>query len=104
MEGQQDLPPFSQMVGDRCQWMRRCSLATRALYWALGIKQASGNTVFRGLTIIANMLVSVLGIGTPQGSVEIFASWSGTRWRGWGLSREVDFWTAQKILQERIVQ
>jgi hypothetical protein len=48
---------------------------------------------------MANMLVSALGIGTPQGSVEIFASWSGTRWKGRGLSQEVDFWMAQ----ERIV-
>jgi hypothetical protein len=53
---------------------------------------------------MANMLVSALGIGTPRGSVEIFASWSGTRQRGWGLSRKVDFWMAQKILQERIVR
>jgi hypothetical protein len=49
---------------------------------------------------MANMLVSALGIGTPQRLVEIFASWSGTGWRGQGLSREVDFWMAQKILQE----
>jgi hypothetical protein len=84
--------------------MRWCSLAARALYWALEIKQASGNTVFQGPTIMANMLVSALGIGTPRGSVEIFASLSGTRRRDRGLSQEVDFWTAQKILQERIVR
>jgi hypothetical protein len=80
--------------------MRWCSLAARALYWALEIKRASGNTVFQGPAIMANMLVSALGIGTPQGSVEIFASLSGTRRRDWGLSQEVDFWMAQKILQE----
>jgi hypothetical protein len=51
---------------------------------------------------MANMLVPALGIGTPRGLVEIFASWSGTRRRGWGLSQEVDFWMAQKILQERM--
>jgi hypothetical protein len=91
------------MVGDRYQWMRWCSLAARALYWAIGIKRASGNTVFQGPAIMANVLVSAFGIGTPRESVEIFAGWSGTRQRGRGLSWEVDFWTAQKILQERIV-
>jgi hypothetical protein len=54
--------------------MRWCSLAARALYWALGIKQASRNTVFQGPAIMANMLVSALGIGTTRGLVEIFAS------------------------------
>jgi hypothetical protein len=50
--------------------MRWCSLAARALYWALGIKQASGNSMFRGPAIIANVLVSDLALEYPKGRMK----------------------------------
>jgi hypothetical protein len=55
-------PPFSQMVGDWCQWMRWGSLAARALGRAPGVKQAAQNAMLRGAAIMANVLIPALGI------------------------------------------